>query len=147
MMKKRYKGAISYRTDIGRVRINNEDQAAAAINSQGEVLLCVCDGMGGQNKGDYASKMAIDYVIDTFKERSDDLTAIEASIITEKESHKGIIIGKGGSMLKKIGSDARRDIEEMTGTRVFLKLFVKVRKNWRDSESDLRDYGYDRKKL
>ena len=86
-------------------------------------------------------------VIDTFKERSDDLTAIEASIITEKESHKGIIIGKGGSMLKKIGSDARRDIEEMTGTRVFLKLFVKVRKNWRDSESDLRDYGYDRKKL
>ena len=86
-------------------------------------------------------------VIDTFKERSDDLTSIEASIITEKESHKGIIIGKGGSMLKKIGSDARRDIEEMTGTRVFLKLFVKVRKNWRDSESDLRDYGYDRKKL
>jgi protein phosphatase len=69
MMKKRYKGAISYRTDIGRVRINNEDQAAAAINSQGEVLLCVCDGMGGQNKGDYASKMAIDYVIDTFKEK------------------------------------------------------------------------------
>ena len=50
-------------------------------------------------------------------------------------------------MLKKIGTDARRDIEEMTGTRVFLKLFVKVRKNWRDSESDLRDYGYDRKKL
>ena len=86
-------------------------------------------------------------VIDTYKERSDDLTAIEASIITEKESHKGIIIGRGGSMLKKIGSDARRDIEEMTGTRVFLKLFVKVRKNWRDSESDLRDYGYDRKKL
>jgi GTP-binding protein Era len=86
-------------------------------------------------------------VIDTFKERSDDLTAIEASIITEKESHKGIIIGKGGAMLKKIGTDARRDIEEMTGTRVFLKLFVKVRKNWRDSESDLRDYGYDRKKL
>ena len=86
-------------------------------------------------------------VIETFKERSDDLTAIEASIITEKESHKGIIIGKGGSMLKKIGTDARRDIEEMTGTRVYLKLFVKVRKNWRDSESDLRDYGYDRKKL
>ena len=86
-------------------------------------------------------------VIDTYKERSADLTAIEASIITEKESHKGIIIGKGGSMLKKIGMDARRDLEEMTGTRVYLKLFVKVRKNWRDSESDLRDYGYDRKKL
>jgi GTP-binding protein Era len=50
-------------------------------------------------------------------------------------------------MLKKIGTEARRDIEEMIGTKVFLKLFVKVRKNWRDSESDLRNFGYDRKKL
>ncbi|MDO4804843.1 MAG: GTPase Era [Lachnospiraceae bacterium] len=85
--------------------------------------------------------------IDSYKERSEDLTAIEASIICEKDSHKGIIIGKGGSMLKKIGQAARRDIEEMTGTKVFLKLFVKVRKNWRDSERDVRSFGYDRKSI
>ena len=85
--------------------------------------------------------------IDSYKERSEDLTAIEASIICERDSHKGIIIGKGGSMLKKIGTAARRDIEEMTGTKVFLKLFVKVRKNWRDNEKDVRSYGYDRKSL
>ena len=85
--------------------------------------------------------------IDSFKEKSDDLTSIEASIICERDSHKGIIIGKGGSMLKKIGTAARRDIEEMTGTKVYLKLFVKVRKNWRDNEKDVRAFGYDRKSL
>ena len=85
--------------------------------------------------------------IDSYKERSEELTAIEASIICERDSHKGIIIGKGGSMLKKIGTAARRDIEEMTGTKVFLKLFVKVRKNWRDNEKDVRSFGYDRKSL
>ncbi len=85
--------------------------------------------------------------IDSYKERSEELTAIEASIICERDSHKGIIIGKGGSMLKKIGTAARRDIEEMTGTKVFLKLFVKVRRNWRDNEKDVRSFGYDRKSL
>ncbi len=85
--------------------------------------------------------------IESYKERSEDLTAIEASIICERDSHKGIIIGKGGSMLKKIGTAARRDIEEMTGTKVFLKLFVKVRRNWRDNEKDVRALGYDRKSL
>ena len=85
--------------------------------------------------------------IDSYKERAEDLTAIEASIICERDSHKGIIIGKGGGMLKKIGTAARRDIEEMTGTKVFLKLFVKVRKNWRDNEKDVRSFGYDRKSL
>lgn len=85
--------------------------------------------------------------IDSYKERSEDLTAIEASIICERDSHKGIIIGKGGSMLKKIGTAARRDIEKMTGTKVFLKLFVKVRRNWRDNEKDVRSFGYDRKSL
>lgn len=85
--------------------------------------------------------------IDSYKERSEDLTAIEASIICERDSHKGIIIGKGGSMLKKIGSAARHDIEEMAGTKVYLKLFVKVRKNWRDSEKDVKAFGYDRKSL
>ena len=84
-------------------------------------------------------------VIDTYKEE-ETLTRIEATIITEKDSHKGIIIGKGGSMLKRIGTAARYDLEEMAGTKVFLKLFVKVRKNWRDNEGDLRDFGYERKK-
>ena len=86
-------------------------------------------------------------VIDSFKERSETLTAIEASIICERAGHKAIVIGKGGAMLKKIGTEARRDIEEMLGTKVFLQLFVKVRKNWRDSENDLKNFGYDRKKL
>ncbi len=68
---------------------------------------------------------------------------IEAVIITEKDSHKGIIIGKGGSMLKKIGSQARMGIEEMMDEHVNLKLFVKVRKDWRDNAGILRSLGYD----
>lgn len=66
---KRFKGVYAYKTDIGRVRITNEDQAAVLTNSLGEVLLIVCDGMGGQNKGDCASKLAIDYVKDSFLEK------------------------------------------------------------------------------
>ncbi len=68
---------------------------------------------------------------------------IEAAIITEKDSHKGIIIGKGGSMLKKIGTQARLGIEEMMDAHVNLKLFVKVRKDWRDNAGILRSLGYD----
>ena len=77
------------------------------------------------------------------KERTDKpITDIEASIICEKDSHKGIIIGRGGSMLKKIGAAARYEIEEMIEGRVFLKLFVKVRPNWRDSDTQLKNFGY-----
>ena len=83
--------------------------------------------------------------IERFHEREDGLTEIEASVICEKDSHKGIIIGKGGQMLKKIGSAARRDIEELTGGKVFLKLFVKVRKDWRDQELMLKNFGYHQK--
>ena len=68
---------------------------------------------------------------------------IEAVIITEKDSHKGIIIGKGGSMLKKIATQARLAIEEMVGEKVNLKVFVKVRKDWRDNAGILRSLGYD----
>ena len=71
------------------------------------------------------------------------ISDIEATIICEKESHKGIIIGKQGAMLKKIGSLARKDIEKMTDCKVNLKLWVKVRKEWRDSDSQLRNFGYD----
>lgn len=67
---------------------------------------------------------------------------IEASIICERDSHKGIIIGKQGSMLKKIGTAARLEMEAFMGCRIFLKLFVKVRKDWRDSEMFLKDYGF-----
>ncbi len=72
---------------------------------------------------------------------------IDANIVCEKESHKGIIIGKGGSMLKKIGSAARYEIEDLTEKQVNLKLWVKVRKDWRDSDLLLKNYGYDKKEL
>lgn len=67
---------------------------------------------------------------------------IDATIICEKNSHKGIIIGKRGSMLKKIGTNARYEIERLLGCKVNLKLFVKVKENWRDSEVLLANYGF-----
>ena len=70
---------------------------------------------------------------------------IEATIVCERESHKGIIIGKQGSMLKKIGSLARPDIEEMVERQVNLKLWVKVKKDWRDSDYLLKNFGYNPK--
>ena len=86
-------------------------------------------------------------VIDRMKERENGMMDIEASIICERESHKGIIIGKGGGMLKRIGTEARREIEQMMETRVNLQLWVKVRKEWRDSELYMKNYGYDTKDL
>ncbi len=70
---------------------------------------------------------------------------IDATIICERDSHKGIVIGKGGQMLKKIGSSARMDLERMLEKQVNLKLWVKVRKDWRDSELLLKNYGYNPK--
>lgn len=83
--------------------------------------------------------------IEKYHTREDGITEIEASIICEKNSHKGIVIGKGGAMIKKIGTAARKDLEEMVGGRVFLKLFVKVRKDWRDNPTLLKNYGYGTK--
>jgi len=68
-MKKYLTGRFSYKTDIGKVRLNNEDQAAALTNASGNVLLIVCDGMGGQNKGDLASSLAVNTIVTSFKER------------------------------------------------------------------------------
>lgn len=82
--------------------------------------------------------------IETMKWRKK-IVDIEATIICEKESHKGIIIGKQGAMLKKIGSDARRDIEEMLESKVNLQLWVKVKKDWRDSDFLLKNFGYNQK--
>ena len=73
------------------------------------------------------------------------LCRIDATIICERDSHKRIIIGKGGTMLKKIGSLARPEIEEMLGTKVFLQLWVKVKKDWRDSDFLLKNFGFDPK--
>lgn len=81
--------------------------------------------------------------IERMKERPDGIMDIEASIVCERDSHKGIIIGKGGSMLKRIGTEARKDIEHMMDIQVNLKLWVKVRKEWRDSELYMKNYGYD----
>ena len=77
-----------------------------------------------------------------FTRVSDALTEIEADIYCERASHKSIIIGKQGAMLRTIGSQAREDIEQLLGTKVMLKLFVKVREGWRNRESDLRSLGY-----
>lgn len=82
--------------------------------------------------------------IEQMKRRENGLYDIDASIICEKASHKGIIIGKNGSMLKKIGSTARRDVEQMLEARVNLQIWVKVRKEWRDSDIFLKNFGYNK---
>ena len=87
-------------------------------------------------------------VIDTFDEREDKpIIDINATIICEKESHKPIIIGKGGAMLKKIGQAAREDMEELFGTKVNLKLWVKIKERWRDSDYLVKNFGFDKKEL
>lgn len=84
--------------------------------------------------------------IDTMKERkTGDIIDIEATIVCERESHKGIIIGKQGQMLKKIGTQARKEIENMMDIKINLKLWVKVRKEWRDSDVQLKNFGYNPK--
>ena len=85
--------------------------------------------------------------IEKMTERENGIIDIDASIVCEKDSHKGIIIGKGGAMLKRIGSAARREIEDMMDTKVNLQLWVKVRREWRDSEIYMKNYGYDGKDI
>ncbi|NLL92665.1 MAG: GTPase Era [Clostridiales bacterium] len=86
--------------------------------------------------------------IDQMKERkAGKMIDIEATIVCERDSHKGIVIGKQGQMLKKIGSAARYEIEKMMEVHVNLKLWVKVRKEWRDNETQLKNFGYNRKDI
>ncbi len=80
--------------------------------------------------------------MDEFTERGEKGAFISATLFVERDSQKGIIIGEGGAMLKKIGSAARKEIEAMSGRKVFLELRVKVSKNWRDDEDALRRFGY-----
>jgi GTPase len=80
-------------------------------------------------------------VVQEYKEKTT-LTKIRAEIIVQRDTQKGIILGEGGSMIKQLGTLARKDIEEFIGGKVFLELFVKVRPKWRDNELFLREYGY-----
>ena len=77
-----------------------------------------------------------------FTERENGIIDMDVTIYCEKDSHKGIIIGKKGAMLKKIGEMARTDIEAFMGTKVFLQTWVKVKENWRDSNAQLRNFGF-----
>jgi GTP-binding protein Era len=81
-------------------------------------------------------------VVEEFQERREDLTYVEATVYVAKESQKGIVIGQGGRMLKRIGRAARQEIERMVGTKVYLELWVKVRKQWPRDETALRQLGY-----
>lgn len=86
--------------------------------------------------------------IEKMKERpGGKVVDIEATIICERDSHKGIIIGKGGAMLKKIGSAARFEIERMMDMKANLQIWVKVRKDWRDSDLFIKNFGYDKKEI
>ena len=82
-------------------------------------------------------------VVEAFAERENGLVAINATIMVERDSHKGIIIGKRGTMLKKIGEQARRDIERLLGTKVYLELFVQVQERWTERTAMLRELGYE----
>ncbi len=85
---------------------------------------------------------SVEVAVDEFKE-ADNIINVRAVIYVTRESQKGIIIGKGGSMLKKVGTEARQDAEEFFGKKIFLELFVKVAKDWRDKEKDLKNFGYE----
>jgi GTP-binding protein Era len=81
-------------------------------------------------------------IVDQFKERSENLTYISANIFVERATQKGIILGHKGATIKSIGRDARHEIQKLLGTRVYLELWVKVRKKWRKKENELRRMGY-----
>ena len=80
--------------------------------------------------------------ITKFSEREDEVIEVDATIYCEKASHKGIIIGKGGSMLKKVSTQARLDMEKFMGTKVFLQTWVKVMENWRDNPAAIQNFGF-----
>jgi GTPase len=80
-------------------------------------------------------------LVQEYKEK-DTLTKIQADIIVQRETQKGILLGEGGKMIRQLGTEARKEIEEFIGRKIFLELFVKVRPKWRDNEWQLREYGY-----
>ncbi|MEA4933641.1 MAG: GTPase Era, partial [Lawsonibacter sp.] len=80
--------------------------------------------------------------ITRFAERDDEVVEVEATIYCEKNSHKGIIIGKGGAMLKKVSTLSRQDMEKFMGTKIYLQTWVKVKENWRDNPAAIQNFGY-----
>ena len=80
--------------------------------------------------------------ITKFSQRDNDIIDVHATIYCEKESHKGIIIGKGGAALKKMSSQAREDMERFMGAKVYLETWVKVKENWRDNPAAIQNFGY-----
>ena len=85
--------------------------------------------------------------VERMKWKKSGMVSINASIICEKKSHKGIIIGKNGTMLKEIGSQARADIEELLGQKVYLELWVKIRDDWRNDNTIMKQLGYNKRDL
>lgn len=85
---------------------------------------------------------AVAVVIESVEQRSRDLVAILATIYVERESQKGILIGKGGQMLKQVGTLARQEMEALLGSRIYLELLVKVKKDWRNRETPMREFGF-----
>ena len=83
----------------------------------------------------------VEVVVDEYKE-SDDLVRIQATINVEHESQKGIIIGRGGFALKKVSTEARKSLEKFIGKKIFIRIFVKVDKDWRNSSRELTNFGY-----
>ena len=81
-------------------------------------------------------------IIEGVKPKRGKVLHIRAAILVERESQKEIVIGKAGAILKQVGSQARKDLEELVGAKVFLELFVKARSNWREDYSTLEDMGY-----
>lgn len=117
-------------TDAADTAAKDGQDEADAEDEDGPVL--VTETAGGRKTGLAADRRA----------EGTGLFDIEATIVCERDSHKGIIIGRGGSMLKKIGTKARIEIEALLGFRVNLRLFVKVKKDWRDSDFLLKNYGF-----
>ncbi|MFD2046097.1 GTPase Era [Ornithinibacillus salinisoli] len=85
---------------------------------------------------------SIAVVIENIEKRDSNAVFIQATIVTERKTQKGILIGKQGSMLKNIGKDARKDIEALLGTKVYLELWVKIQKDWRNKQSQLQEFGF-----
>ena len=81
-------------------------------------------------------------VVERIRREDDEKVLVQATVIVERKSQKGIIIGKGGKMLRQIGTQARKDIERMLGDKVYLELWVKVQPNWKDKQADLAAFGY-----
>ena len=127
---------------IGRDYLRTGEYLEKIFPLMGVRVICVSDGydsgreMPGSLAGNLKNLMNEWYAKD-----------IEATIVCERDSHKGIIIGKGGAMLKKIGSAARYEIERQLDAKVNLRLWVKVKKDWRDSDFLMKNFGYDKKEV